>query len=118
MPFDGKVFIIFIRLSLKLNMEDELLKFICFFEYEGEDIDKILPLFEKMVGLRGKPGYPKAIMPSQHFAGETNGFTIYEADDPQQMINHFTNYEPYMRFTWKPLVETTEVAAAHRNKGK
>jgi len=54
-----------------------------------EDIDEVIPLFQKMAELRDTKGYPKAITPTYTFSGETNGFTLYEVDDPQQITNFF-----------------------------
>jgi hypothetical protein len=56
-------------------------KYICYFEFKPEDLDKVIPLFQKMVEKRGKPGYPKQISPTYAFGGKTSGFTLYEVDD-------------------------------------
>jgi hypothetical protein len=90
----------------------------CYFEFKPEDLDKVIPLFQKMTELRGKPGYPKAISPTYAFGGGTSGFTLYEVDDPQQISNHYIHYHPLMEITWKPLVEATDFVTTYLKSKK
>ena len=78
-----------------------------------EDLDKVIPLFQKMGELRGTEGYPKALAPVYTFAGQTSGFTLYEVDDPQQMTNLYFHYHPLLKMTWKPIEETTNTVATY-----
>ena len=94
------------------------MKYICQWEFEAKDFDKIIPLFQKMVELRGRPGYPKGIGPTYAFSGETKGFQLYEVDDPQQITNHYVHYHPYLKLTWKPLTEATDVVATYLKSKK
>ena len=94
------------------------MKYICYWEIKPEDLDKVIPLFQKMRELRGTPGYPKEITPTYGFSGEMSGFTLYEVDDPKQISNHYIHYHPLMKFTWKPIVEATEFVATYMKKKK
>ena len=98
--------------------EGEEVKYICYFEFKPEDLDKVIPLFQKMIELRGKPGYPKGISPTYAFAGETSGFTLYEVDDPQQISNHYVHYHPLLKLKWKPIAESTDVVATYLKSKK
>ena len=94
------------------------MKYMCYFEFKPEDMDKILPLFQKMRELRGTPGYPKEVSPTYGFAGKTGGFTLYEVDDPLQMTNLYLHYHPLMKITWKPLYEATDFVATYLKSRK
>ena len=94
------------------------MKYVCFFEYEAEDFDNIIPLFQKMAELRGKPGYPKGLSPTYGVGGETKGFTLYEVSDPQEIINHAVHYHPFLKLKWVPLVEGTDYVAAYLKSKK
>jgi len=98
--------------------EGERVKYICYFEFKPEDTDKVIPLFQKMIELRGFPGYPKGISSTYCFGGEPSGFTLYEVDDPQKITNTYLNYFPLLKTTWKPIVEATDFVAAYLKSRK
>ena len=89
------------------------MKYMMFWEFCPEDLDKIVPLFEKMGKLRGTKGYPKAIIPVYTFTGQTSGFSIYEVDDPQEMTNLYFHYHPLLKMKWKPIEEATNTVATY-----
>ncbi|MBM3292748.1 hypothetical protein FJY84_08740, partial [Candidatus Bathyarchaeota archaeon] len=84
------------------------MKYACFFEYDQKDTDEVINRFKKMVPLRGTPDYPKAISPTYGYGGQSSGFTLYEVDNPQQIINHSVHYIPLMKLNWVPVVEATD----------
>jgi len=88
-------------------------KYICYFEMDPKDLDKVIPLFQKMRELRGTPGYPKELSPTYGFGGEMRGFTLYEVDDPQQIINHGVHYHPWLKLKWTPIVEASDFVATY-----
>ena len=89
----------------------------CFWEFKPEDMDNVIPVFQKMVELRGTSGYPKATTPTYAYYGETGGFTIYDIKDPKEVELHYTHYHPYIKFTWKPLYEASELFGTYlKNK--
>jgi hypothetical protein len=94
------------------------MKYICYFEFDPEDLDKIIPLYDKMRELRGKPEYPKGLTPTYGFGGQTSGFTLYEVENEQQIINHGLHYHPYMELKWKPLVLGADFVKAYMEKKK
>jgi len=68
--------------------------------------------------LRGKKGYPTALVPTYAFAGQTSGFTLYEVDDPQEITNHYFHYHPTLKMKWKPISEATNVVATYMKSKK
>ena len=94
------------------------MKYICYYEFEAKDLDKIIPLFQKMVELRGKPGYPKGLTNTYVFGGETKGFTLYEVSDPQEITNHYVHYHPHLKLKWVPLTEASDVIATYLKSKK
>ncbi len=97
----------------KQEGKSEKMKYICYWEMDPKDLDKGIPLFQKMRELRGTPGYPKELSPTYGFGGEMRGFTLYEVDDPQQIINHHVHYHPLLKLKWIPLVEATDFLATY-----
>jgi len=95
-------------------------KYICFHDYKPEDLDKIIPLFQKMEELRakGSPDYPKPVLQTHTFAGETSGFAVYEVDNLQQITNHHLHYHPLVKHTWKPITEASEYIATYMKRKK
>jgi hypothetical protein len=89
------------------------MKYMLNWEMCPEDMDKVIPLFQKMAELRGTKGYPKAIGPVYNFSGEMSGFTLYEVDDPQEITNMYFHYHPLLRMKWKPIAETNNTVATY-----
>jgi hypothetical protein len=94
------------------------MKYICYWEFCPEDLDKIIPLFQKMRELRESPDYPKALSPTYGFSGQMSGFTLYEVENEQQKINHYLHYHPLIKFKWKPLMEATDFITTYMKKKK
>lgn len=94
------------------------MKYIAYFELKPEDLDKAIPLFQKMRELRKTEDYPTGISPTYIFPGKMSGFTLYEVDDPQQITNHYFHYHPLITFTWKPITEATDVVATYMKMKK
>ena len=94
------------------------MKYICFYEFEPENMDKVIASFQKMQELRaqGSTEYPKALSPTYSYQGETKGFALFEVDTPQQITNHYIHYHPWQKFTWRPLTESSEFVAAYMKK--
>ena len=83
-----------------------------------EDLDKLIPLFQKMQELRGTKDYPKALAPTYVFAGQMSGFTLYEVDDPQQITKFYFHYHPLLKMKWKPIDEANNVVATYMKSKK
>ena len=89
------------------------MKYMLFWEFCPEDLDKVIPLFQKMGELRGTKGYPKALTTVYSFVGQTSGFVLYEVDDPQEMTNLYFHYHPLLKMKWKPIEEAANVVATY-----
>ena len=91
-------------------MESEKVKYISFYEFKPEDLDKVILLFQKMQELRAKGdvNYPKAITPTYGYQGEPSGFALFEVDNPQQINNHYIHYHPLVKYKWVPITEAAD----------
>lgn len=89
-----------------------------FWEFCPNDIDKIIPLFQKMGELRGSKGYPKDVTATHTFQGSTSGFTIYEVGDQEEMSNLYFHYYPYLKMKWKPIEESSETVKIYMKTKK
>jgi len=94
------------------------LKYICYYECKEEDLDTIIPKFQEMIKLRETGDFPTGITPTYWVPGEIHGFTIYEVDDPQQIIDHYLHYFPEMKLKWKPIIEATDFVKTYMKKKK
>jgi hypothetical protein len=94
------------------------MKYLLHWEMRPEDIDKVIPLFQKMIKLRETDDYPTALSPTYTFAGQTSGFTLYEVDDPQQITNFYFHYHPLLKMKWKPIEESTNTVATYMKMRK
>jgi L-lactate utilization protein LutB len=86
-------------------------KFIAFFEYSSEDIDKLTPKFQKWSEeLKKNPEkHIKYIFPPHYLSavneqGNDNGIAIFEADDEEKLIDYINNYWPEMKMRIVPLL--------------
>ena len=94
------------------------MKYICYWEFCPEDIDKVIPLFRKVQELRATQDYPTALAPTYVFSGQMSGFTLYEVDDPQQINNFYFHYHPLLKMKWKPIAEGNDVIATYLKSKK
>ena len=97
------------------------LKFIGFWEYALEDVDKVLEKFMKMTALREKgtaEKYPKLIFGPYHIGGESKGFSIYETDDIDQLTNTTIHYMPEMKWKFAPIHESSKTAELYLKSKK
>ena len=102
----------------RLNIGELKLKYILFWEMCPEDMDKVIPMFQKMGELRGTKGYPKAVTPTYTFSGTTSGFTLYEVSDPKEISNFYFHYHPLLKMKWKPIEESSETVATYMEHKK
>ena len=94
------------------------MKYILFWEMCPEDMDKVIPLFQKMVELRGTKGYPKGITPTYTFQGTTSGFTLYNVEDQAEISNFYFHYHPLLKMKWKPIEESSETVKIYMGSKK
>jgi len=94
------------------------MKYILFWEFCPEDMDKVIPLFQKMGELRGTKGYPTAITPTYTIQGTTSGFTLYEVGDQAEISNFYFHYHPILKQNWKPIEESSETVKTYMGRKK
>lgn len=76
------------------------MKFIGFWEYDAEDVVKVIEKSRQMMAERDKGAdrFAKTIFGPFHISGEHRGFTIFETDDPDKLANISIFYTPEMRW--------------------
>lgn len=94
------------------------MKYICYYEFNPKEMDEVIARFQKMLELRGKPEYPTAVSPTYGFGGQDKGFTLYEVDNQQQIINHHLHYHPVLKLKWLPLMEASDFVATYMKMKK
>ena len=94
------------------------MKYILYWEFCPEDMDKIIPLFQKMGELRGTEGYPKGITPTYTIQGTTSGFTLYDVGDQSEITNFYFHYHPILKMKWKPIEESSETVKIYMGTKK
>jgi len=92
------------------------MKFIGFFEYRSEDMEKAIEMLKAVTAERQKSPekYAKIIFgpfnlqPRTVMDGEFEGFCVYETDDPEKLVNLQIAYNPVVRFKMVPILETSK----------
>jgi len=89
----------------------EEVKFICFWEFKPEDFDKLLEKRKQIFAEREKEPerFAKIIFGGYAFVGETKGFTVYETDDVEKLLNDVLFMSPEVTYKFVPIVETSKV---------
>jgi hypothetical protein len=93
---------------------DKKMKYIVFWEFCPEDLDKVL----ERVQAFGKDGekhpdkYPKVIFSSHSMAGETKGFEIVEAT-LEQMTEDITFFIGYVTLKFVPILDTVKIVESY-----
>ena len=91
------------------------MKYIWFWEYNSEDM---FEMFEKDGDIalereKEPDKYPKTIFKPHWLGMENKGFTIYEADDPQQLVNMAAKFFPEKKSEFVPIFEKSMVKEAY-----
>jgi hypothetical protein len=88
------------------------LKFVGFWEFNFEDLDKIMKKSQQSNSQRDERlnRYPQIILGPFLLGGEAKGLTVYEVEDPKQLMNVSLHYAPEIRFRFVPIFETEIIA--------
>jgi hypothetical protein len=83
------------------------MKCICFWEFEPEDLDKIIEKYKQAMEDREKvPNkFPKILFGPYSLGGEWKGFTVYDAT-PEQMTNLALHYMPEEKVKFVPIFDS------------
>jgi hypothetical protein len=96
--------------STKTERRGEELKYIVFWEFCPEDMDKVI---KKTVNIQQEaeknPGkYPEYIFPPHSIGGQTKGFSVVEAT-PEQTVNGILYWHPELKLKYMPIYETAKI---------
>lgn len=96
------------------------MKYIAFWEFGPGDLDKIVQKYEETTAEREEaPGkYPKIIFQPHSYLGEFKGFTLMEADDPEQLVNLQIQYMPGMKYSFVPIFDAIELIELYKKTKK
>jgi hypothetical protein len=85
-------------------------KYIVFWEFCPEDIDKVIKNVKTVAEDREKhpDKYPKSIFPSHEMGGKTKGFEIIEAT-PQQLIADINSWLGLVTLKFVPILKSSKV---------
>ena len=91
------------------------MKYIVFWEFCPEDIDKAVEKFIEFNTVERKKHpdkYPKIIFPTHSMAGETKGFEVVEATS-EQIVNHILPWMGLVTFKFVPILEAEKIGEGY-----
>ena len=88
------------------------MKYIAFWELDMEDMGAIV---KKMKTRKKKL---KTILPPHGIGGQPWGFTIFETDEEQDLIDYVAHYGPELRMEIYPIWESSKTIAAWEKSNK
>lgn len=86
--------------------------FIAFWEYNAEDTAKVIEKLKQATAERekGTEKFAKLVYGPYHFNGKQSGFSVYETDDADKLMNISIFYSPEMTWKFKPIIDTRHAA--------
>jgi len=89
-------------------MKNESEKYVAFWEINPDKIQVIRKKAAKLKELMNAfPWeYPKSLLGPYSWEGENRGFQIFEVSDPQQLDNLVEYWNPPIKITLQPIVDT------------
>ena len=96
------------------------MKYIAFWEYCPEDMDKVIEKNRKVIAERQQfpDKYPKLVFGPYGMGGEPKGFTGLETDDPEKLTKWVLAYFPEMKIKYVPLFETSKIIEIYQEMKK
>jgi len=87
------------------------MKYIGFWEFCPGDLDKAIAKNNQVIADRktGSKKFGTMIFGPFGLGGEMKGFTVYEVDNYEQLINISLHYAPVMTWKFVPILETGKV---------
>ena len=95
------------------------MKYIGFWEFCPEDMDKVTAKYLKFKEEREKnpENFTKVLFPA-HSMGHCKGFTVVEASDPMQLMNSTIFWLPEMKLEYVPIYETAQMIELYQKSKK
>ena len=86
------------------------MKFIAFWEFKPEDMDKVIEKYKQAMAERekGSEKFPKILFPPHSMGGEWKGFTIYEDATPEQLTNVALFFAPEEKAKFVPIFDSAK----------
>ena len=84
------------------------MKYFVHYKFDPKNLDKVIELFQKAQNRPDPENYPKSLAPTYYFHNKMEGFTVYEAETEEQIINYHVYWFPLMESTWKSISESVD----------
>ena len=96
-----------------------MVKYIIFWEYCPEDVEKVIAksLKSQEAVKKNPEKYSKTLFPPHHM-GYCKGFTIVDVADPQQMTNSHTYWFPEMKLKYVPITSNEDMLTSYQELQK
>ena len=93
---------------------------LAYYELDIDDLDKLLPLYQKALEMRkkGKINHPKMVSDNYTISGTNRGFRIFEVSDPIQIENLRYYYGSLMKWTITPIIKAEDSIKAYQDSKK
>ena len=91
------------------------MKYLAFLEYDWKDIEKVGGAWKKILDDReeGSDKWPKRIIDTYRLEAdlpkltkEVQGFTIFETEKEEHIINEVYQFAPFIKFKFIPIVDS------------
>ena len=92
-------------------------KYIIFWEYSPEDVDKVIEksLKRQEAIAKAPENYAKYLFPPHH-TGYCEGFSLVDVSDPKQITNTTTYYFPEMSLRFVPIISNEDMIKAMKEQ--
>lgn len=88
------------------------MKYIGYWEFDLRDWDKAFELDEHISATRREnpKDFPEIVLGAHFIGGSNKGLTIFETDDPKELLNVSLRFVPVLTWKFIPLYSATESA--------
>jgi len=90
--------------NTKKGRRGEEMKYLALWEYDLEDERALIEKFKTR-----PESEIKRLVPPYHLGGQTKGFSLYEAENFEQIEKFCHHYAPELNFKIYPIIETAKV---------
>jgi hypothetical protein len=91
------------------------MKYIVFWEFSPEDLDKVIEKQLKVpeVGKKNPGMFAETIFPPHSIGGQRKGFTVVEAT-PEQIVNGTFYWGPELKMKFMPIVDSATIIELYK----
>ena len=90
------------------------MKYLVHWKIEKKDLDAVIERFMKIPERPNPEKYPKTVAGPYYFHNKMEGFTIYEVDNEEQIINYHIYWIDLMDTSWKSISESMDFIKTYK----